>query len=644
MATREVSFQFVAESGSSGTAGSAGEARSELLSVVDEIIACVVSIMESAPHLAEDRMAHRGAYGVLREDVVEDDPGAASSRAPATPSAARGVLSRMLGKHVGEVLNYLALLAWNRCVMSLVGGPTRTTIDVLMTRQFHGLKLVWTWAYTLGVSSACVAVVRWSAEKRASLEDEEIEVSALDNVPRDATDADVSHDGEEATGAASVVALRALLRSPLSPPRLTRRFRAFAHGRLQGACAYAAMWAWAVASLGTLPARTVEQDVFATALLSLVFAFVAVFGAKGEGPFGGALRVTTERDLASRAEGVAAEDAARLTRENEASRVTRTSLRATCEWIVAVAWVGAARRFAGTALGIETTTEPGTVANVSTQLLQWFVAFVAVGARVAFVAARAAGQDEPWCAEFGRDAEEAVRAVKAAFVRAWPADDATRASRSKNETPLLASELGDPGESRTGNERAGEGDDDAGRLAREAIREKLLDSVSVARDASSMLAGAFAFTAGVALNAAAQTTWRSVVRRTTGSSGGFGAAPSATAYALALSAVTVAAATYAERCGSADEARRSSIVARALAADEARVGAFVAGFAWNAAFAASVGDDGTRGWPWIAAAGWTVAAAGYAATRESVREVKAALHTEKKRSARGVRARANAGE
>ena len=202
-------------------------------------------------------MALRGAYGVLREDVVEDDSGAASPEALAPPSVAV-VSSRMLGKHVGQVLNYLALLAWNRCVMRLVGGPTRTTIDVLMTRQFHGIALVWTWAYALGVSSACVAVVRWSAEKRASLEDEEIEVSALDNVPRDATDADVSHDGEEATGAASAVALRALLRSPLSPPRLTRRFRAFAHGRLQGACAYAAMWAWAVASLGTLPARTVE--------------------------------------------------------------------------------------------------------------------------------------------------------------------------------------------------------------------------------------------------------------------------------------------------------------------------------------------------------------------------------------------------
>ena len=195
-------------------------------------------------------MALRGAYGVLREDVVEDDSGAASPEALAPPSVAV-VSSRMLGKHVGQVLNYLALLAWNRCVMRLVGGPTRTTIDVLMTRQFHGIALVWTWAYALGVSSACVAVVRWSAEKRASLEEEET--------------AERTRDGEDVRLDAGrrLAALRALRRSPIgSPFRFTRRFRAFAHARLQGACTYVAMWALAVASLGTLPARTVGQDRF----------------------------------------------------------------------------------------------------------------------------------------------------------------------------------------------------------------------------------------------------------------------------------------------------------------------------------------------------------------------------------------------
>ena len=588
------------------------------------LVADVVTVVESAPHLAEDRMALRGAYGVLREDVVEDDSGAASPEALAPPSVAV-VSSRMLGKHVGQVLNYLALLAWNRCVMRLVGGPTRTTIDVLMTRQFHGIALVWTWAYALGVSSACVAVVRWSAEKRASLEEEET--------------AERTRDGEDVRLDAGrrLAALRALRRSPLgSPFRFTRRFRAFAHARLQGACTYVAMWALAVASLGTLPARTVGQDFLAAALLSAVFAAVAALGAKGRGPLGGVLGVTTERDVHARGEGIAAEDVARLARENETSRVTRSSVRVTCEWIVAVAWVGAARRLAFGAFGLDdehdTARHHGlrSVASAPTQLVDWLVALLAVGARAAFVAARAAGRDEPW--------------AKAALAGASPSDDATTSTNVfTNETPLLVHSVPE-----SLSEDAVE---DAGKSATASskIRETILDSASVARDASSVLAGAFAFTAGVALNAAAQTTWPSVVR-------GLGAAASATAYALALSAVTVAAATYAARVRDADDRiaaaatvddcamnravkrRRRRIVARELAADEERVGAFIAGFAWNAAFSALVGDDGVAGWPWIAAAGWTAAAAGYAAVEESVREVKAALEETKNDDERSVHA------
>ena len=603
------------------------------------LVADVVTVVESAPHLAEDRMALRGAYGVLREDVVEDDSGAASPEALAPPSVAV-VSSRMLGKHVGQVLNYLALLAWNRCVMSLVGGPTRTTIDVLMTRQFHGIALVWTWAYALGVSSACVAVVRWSAEKRASLEEEETERRANGLATRTAEER--TRDGEDVRLDAGrcLAALRALRRSPLgSPFRFTRRFRAFAHARLQGACTYVAMWALAVASLGTLPARTAGQDFLAAALLSAVFAAVAALGAKGRGPLGGVLGVTTERDVHARGEGIAAEDAARLARENDTSRVARLSVRVTCEWIVAVAWVGAARRLAFGAFGLadehETARHSATrsVASVPTQLVDWLVALLAVGARAAYVAARAAGRDEPWAEEFARDAAEAAAAAKAALAGASPSGDATTSTNVctdvvTNETPLLVPE--DVPESLS---------EDAVALKsarREKIRETILDSASVAADASSVLAGAFAFTAGVALNAAAQTTWPSVVR-------GMGASASATAYALALSAVTVAAATYAARVRDADDRiaaaatvddcamnravkrRRRRIVARELAADEERVGAFIAGFAWNAAFSALVGDDGVAGWPWIAAAGWTAAAAGYAAVEESVREVKAAL-------------------
>jgi hypothetical protein len=575
-------------------------------------------------------MAHRGAYGVLDEDVVEDDPVAASPESPATPSVARGAMSsRMLGKHVGEVLNYLALLAWNRCVMHLVGGPTRTTIDVLMTRQFHGLMLVWTWAYTLGVSSACVAVVRWSAEKRASLEEKEKERS---RTTRD----EASDQSSDVTRRKKMSVVGALLRSPLSPPTFTLRFKSFAHRRLQGACVFTCMWSLAVATLGTLPSNTVSDDVFSTLLLSFFFALVARNGAKGKGPLGSVLRVTTEADLFMRDEGVAAEDVEGLFSENETSRVTRDAVRVTCEWIVAVAWVGAARRFLNVAFGIRNSEN-----GLKAQLVGWLVALVAVGARAAFVAARAAGRDEPWSHEFARDAEEAAEVIGAfssGFGASASRSDATLDTSgapietSPNETPLLS---GRPrGDDASELVRVPE-EGDAGR----GVRAKILDSVSVARDASIMLAGAFAFTAGVALNAAAQTTWKSVAGPDAGQNGlRLGAAASAVAYATALSAVTVAAATYAERARDASECetvssfngddakrRRRVIVARELAADEERVGAFIAGFAWNAAFSALVGDDGVSGWPWIAAAGWTAAAAGYAAVQESVREVKAAL-------------------
>lgn len=591
----------------------------------------VVSVVESAPHLGEDGMAHRGAYGVLDEDVVEDDPVAASPESPATPSVARGAMSsRMLGKHVGEVLNYLALLSWNRCVMHLVGGPTRTTIDVLMTRQFHGLMLVWTWAYTLGVSSACVAVVRWSAEKRASLEEKETERSRTTRDEASDQSSDVTQ-----TRRKKMSVVGALLRSPLSPPIFTLRFKSFAHRRLQGACVFTCMWSLAVATLGTLPSNTVSDDVFSTLLLSFFFALVARTGAKGKGPLGPVLRVTTEFDLFTRDEGVAAEDVEGLFSENETSRVTRDAVRVTCEWIVAVAWVGAARRFLNVAFGIRETEN-----GLKAQLVGWLVALVAVGARAAFVAARAAGRDEPWSHEFARDAEEAAEVFGAfgGFGSSASQSDVTLRDggapieTSPNETPLLS---GRPQGSDASELVRVPEEGDAGR----GVRAKILDSVSVARDASSVLAGAFAFTAGVALNAAAQTTWFSVAGPDAGPAGlRLGAAASAVAYATALSAVTIAAATYAERARDASECavecasngddakrRRRVIVARELAADEERVGAFIAGFAWNAAFSALVGNDGVSGWPWIAAAGWTAAAAGYAAVEESVREVKAAL-------------------
>jgi hypothetical protein len=170
-------------------------------------------------------MSHRDEYEVLESGILEPLPDDTVQSfesydvVPVAPIVTRE-LSKIVfhetTKHLGSVLDYLAILAWNRVVMRVVGGPTRTTIDVLMTRQFHGLQLVWTWVYTVWVSSVCVATVRWSVGKRLRLEDEERRIE-----------------------------------NRRTTPLFSRRFVAFTHRRLAGACTYVAMWAWAVALLGS---------------------------------------------------------------------------------------------------------------------------------------------------------------------------------------------------------------------------------------------------------------------------------------------------------------------------------------------------------------------------------------------------------
>ena len=553
-------------------------------------------------------MAHRGVYDVLDGGVEDGRPDDIVSSTPSTCSDALPVfpiVAHEIGKHFGSVLDYLAILAWNRVVMSLFGGPTRTTIDVLMTRQFHGMMLVWTWVYTAVVSSVCVVLIRWSVGKRLVLEDEE-----------------------------SRIELNAQHRShPMSPPRFTKRFKAFALRRLASACTYVTMWAWAVALLGTAPANTLTEDFCSVLVLSLLFALVAKRGAKGLGPLGKVLKVTTERDLAMQGQAIPAENVEDVQHENEIANVTSEGVRLTCEWILAVAWVGAVRRGIDNLVGVRNE-RVGLNTDLVSQLVGWFVALLAVGSRALFLAARvwALTLDEPWAKEF----KEEVNEVR---------DGVLNNSRDdKNiETSLLSS---------------GEGSTSEGALSRgdehdpNNIRSKIKIGVDVAIDASSMLAGAFAFTAGVALNAAAQTSCESVstvvgVRQ-------FSGVASAAVYAVILSTVTVFAATYAQvrhgrddldigvgdtiagdsnsgDTGDAGDAnrklqnlatKRKRRLLRDLAVDESKVGAFIAGFVWNAVFSQAVGDGGVAGWPWFAVIGWTAAAAGYAATTETWREVK----------------------
>jgi hypothetical protein len=71
-------------------------------------------------------------------------------------------------------------------------------------------------------------------------------------------------------------------------------------------------------------------------VLSLLFALVANAGARGFGPLGTVLKVTTEENMAHRGDAICAEDVERITMENEIAAVTKEGVRLTCEWILAV--------------------------------------------------------------------------------------------------------------------------------------------------------------------------------------------------------------------------------------------------------------------------------------------------------------------
>jgi hypothetical protein len=89
-----------------------------------------------------------GANPFLQDAAAQSDDVVLT---PQDATAHWPVVFRKTAKHFSDVGDYLALLAWNRCVMALVGGTSRTTIDTLMTPQFSGLEFVWVWLYTVVV-------------------------------------------------------------------------------------------------------------------------------------------------------------------------------------------------------------------------------------------------------------------------------------------------------------------------------------------------------------------------------------------------------------------------------------------------------------------------------------------------------------
>jgi hypothetical protein len=443
------------------------------------------------------------------------------------------------------------------------------------------------------------------------------------------------------------------------------------------------MWGWAVALLGTLPARTLAQDCVGVFVLSVAFALVTWSGARGRGPLQSLLKVTTERDG-----GLAAEDVAAVLAANEISAAARDGVRTCCEWILAVAWVGALRRavFSAFEQGNPRADIESAATSAGAQCAGWVTAFLTIAFRAAFVVARAAyvkgtAKDRPpsSSASFaktrrdeenarGDDDDDSGGTITAALLDADADDDEERNDREGDT---------DEGAAAAATTRSGVG---LRRADSSLLVPAPLSAVSdVARDASAMLAGAFAFTTGVGLNAAAQTSWKALAARW-----GVGAGVPGVTYAAALSAVAVYSAVYLEGARDArrrrdderrddddddddddetmrtrDEeedaaaegsSRRNHLLERErpssdgdgiasrrprliaplaapfrkvgakgfaaeLAADEARVGAFVAGFVWNASFVAALGRVATD-WPWVVAVAVTFVSASYSVWAE----------------------------
>jgi hypothetical protein len=150
------------------------------------------------------------------------------------------VFLRKAAKHGTEVVDYLSLLAWNRCVMAVVGGPARTTIDTLLTRQLHGVHLAWVWVYTAVLSSCCVGVVRMAVQARVRME---AEASEVDEMAPGVLQSAVQGQGQTwpqpwqgaPTRPASAAAVGVAL---------NQRFRASLYKRIASAFTFLTMWAW----------------------------------------------------------------------------------------------------------------------------------------------------------------------------------------------------------------------------------------------------------------------------------------------------------------------------------------------------------------------------------------------------------------
>ena len=490
-----------------------------------------------------------------------------ASPARSPRAALLSILRSKCIKHFDFVHEYLALLAWNRCILTLVclskGKCTvRTTIDTLMTRGFSRLHLVWVWIYVVIITSLAAAAVRWSVKAAINQE----RANAQGTIANVSSSQTSLHDS--ATAAATAY---------------RGKFRHNLYKKIAAAFTYVCMWAWAVAALGTLPNDSLWEDALSVVALSLLFAWAMKAGERGAGPLRGLLR--RERPRYDAPEGTHPpgpyDDAG-----EDVSDVVRLGVARCCEWILAIAWVGTMRHAVDVAVASVasgTTTSAAGASSVSAAWnlsAAWITAAVAVGGRAAFVVSRfSVGDGDASCVDGDSS--------KATYAALLP-DGATSDANPNN--PNIT------------------------RLGSHAVF-RLEPGLRVAAGARDMLSGAFAFTAGVALNAAAQYTWLGL------SEGSMGATGSAMMYASAWSLGTIAAASYGAVCrtfasdggivgeefGSAlgcfapPAGERARGLVTRLCDEEETVGAFVAGFVWNTAMMLWIGFENEERYRWTLA-------------------------------------------
>ena len=321
-----------------------------------------------------------------------------ASPARSPRAAVLSILRSKCIKHFDFVHEYLALLAWNRCILTLVclskGKCTvRTTIDTLMTRGFSRLHLVWVWIYVVIITSLAAAAVRWSVKAAINQERANAERRFAQGTNANVSSSQASlHDS--ATAAATAY---------------RGKFRHNLYKKIAAAFTYVCMWAWAVAALGTLPNDSLWEDALSVVALSLLFAWAMKAGERGAGPLRGLLRRERPR-YTQPPEGTQPRVGPYDDAGEDVSDVVRLGVARCCEWILAIAWVGTMRHAVDVAVASAAGTTMSSAAAAWNSSAAWITAAIAMGGRAAFVVFRVGDPDE------ARDGGDSSKATYAALL------------------------------------------------------------------------------------------------------------------------------------------------------------------------------------------------------------------------------------